>query len=58
MALNSVDIQLLHALEWEQHDYAVADKKKRWDLSKKESIAVDKWMQNRIKELKKLRDKK
>jgi len=56
MALNSVDMQLLHALEWEQHDYAVANKKERWDLDEQESTAVTKWMHNRIQELKRLRD--
>lgn len=49
-------MQLLHALEWEQHDYAVANKKERWDLDEQESTAVTKWMNNRIQELKRLRD--
>ena len=56
MSLNSVGHQLLHALQWEQHDYKVADKKERWDLNEQEANAVDKWMDNRIAELLRLRD--
>jgi hypothetical protein len=54
--LDSVGHNLLHALEWEQHDYAVADKKERWDLNETESAAVTKWIESRIQELKRLRD--
>ena len=56
MALDSVGHNLLHALEWEQHDYKVANKKERWDLDEKESAAVTKWIESRILELKRLRD--
>jgi hypothetical protein len=54
--LDSVGHNLLHALEWEQHDYKVANKKERWDLDEKESAAVTKWIESRILELKRLRD--
>ena len=54
--LDSVGHNLLHALEWEQHDYAVANKKERWDLDETESVAVTKWIESRIQELKRLRD--
>ena len=54
--LDSVGHNLLHALEWEQHDYKVANKKERWDLDEKESAAVTKWIDARILELKRLRD--
>jgi len=54
--LDSVGHNLLHALEWEQHDYAVANKKERWDLNEEESAAVTKWIESRIQELKRLRD--
>lgn len=53
--LDSVGHNLLHALEWEQHDYAVANKKERWDLNEEESAAVTKWIDARILELKRLR---
>jgi len=56
MSLDSVGHNLLHALQWEQHDYKVADKQERWDLTEEESAAVDKWIQARIEELKNLRD--
>ena len=54
--LDSVGHNLLHALEWEQHDYKVANKKERWDLNEEESAAVTKWIDARIQELKRLRD--
>jgi hypothetical protein len=49
---NSVELNLLHALQWEQHDYEVADKQERWGLSEQEASAVSKWMIARIKEIK------
>ena len=54
--LDSVGHNLLHALEWEQHDYAVANKQERWNLDEEESAAVTKWIDARIQELKRLRD--
>ena len=54
--LDSVGHNLLHALEWEQHDYAVANKQERWNLDEEESAAVTKWIESRIQELKRLRD--
>jgi hypothetical protein len=54
--LDSVGHNLLHALEWEQHDYAVANKQERWNLNEEESAAVTKWIDARILELKRLRD--
>ena len=56
MSLDSVGHNLLHALQWEQHDYKVADKQGRWDLNEEEGAAVEKWIQARIEELKNLRD--
>lgn len=56
MSLDSVGHNLLHALQWEQHDYKVADKQERWDLNEEEGAAVEKWIQARIEELKNLRD--
>ena len=55
MSLDSIGQNLLHALMWEQHDYKVSDKKERWDLDEKEAQAVEKWIDNRIAELKKKR---
>ena len=54
--LDSVGHNLLHALEWEQHDYKVANKKERWDLDEKESAAVSKLIESRIQDLKRQRD--
>ena len=51
MALDSVGQNLLHALQWEIHDFRVADTKARWNLDQSETAAVEKWMTNRIQEL-------
>ena len=56
MALGSVGQNLLHALQWEIHDFRVADTKARWDLDQDETAAVEKWMTNRIQELVTQRD--
>ena len=56
MALGSVGQNLLHALQWEIHDFRVADTKARWDLDQNETAAVEKWMTNRIQELVTQRD--
>lgn len=56
MALDSVGHNLLHALQWEKHDFEVVDKQERWDLNEQESAAVSKWIDSRIQELKRLRD--
>ena len=53
--VDSVSHNLLHALQWEQHDYAVADKQQRWNLNKQEADAVEKWINARIDELLQLR---
>jgi hypothetical protein len=50
--LTSIEMALLHALQWESHDFAVANHKDRWDLSEEETAAVKKWIQARIKEIK------
>jgi len=50
--VGSVEHNLLHALQWEIHDFRVADKKERWDLDEQESTAVEKWMLNRIEDIK------
>ena len=57
MALGSVGQNLLHALQWEIHDFRVADTKARWDLDKNETAAVEKWMTNRMQELVTERDR-
>ena len=56
MALGSVGQNLLHALQWEIHDFRVADTKARWNLDQNETAAVEKWMTNRIQELVTQRD--
>ena len=56
MALDSVGQNLLHALQWEIHDFRVADTKARWDLDQDETAAVEKWMTHRIQELVTQRD--
>jgi hypothetical protein len=50
--LNSIEMNLLHALQWESHDFEVADKKERWNLSDEEATAVKKWIDARINEIK------
>jgi hypothetical protein len=50
--LTSIEMNLLHALQWESHDFEVTDKKIRWDLSEEEAIAVKKWIHARIVEIK------
>ena len=49
--LDSVGHNLLHALQWEQHDFEVVDKQARWDLTPAEADAVEKWITARITEL-------
>ena len=56
MALDSVGQNLLHALQWEIHDFRVTDTKARWNLDQNETAAVEKWMTNRIQELVTQRD--
>ena len=55
MSLDSIGQNLLHALQWEQHDFEVTDKQQRWDLNPQEAEAVGKWITARIEELKKIR---
>ena len=57
MALDSVGQNLLHALQWEIHDFRVADTKARWELDENETAAVEKWMTNRMQELVTERDR-
>ena len=57
MALDSVGQNLLHALQWEIHDFRVADTKAQWDLDENETAAVEKWMTNRMQELVTQRDR-
>ena len=56
MALGSVGQNLLHALQWEIYDFRVADAKEQWDLDQDEAAAAEKWMVNRIEQLRKQRD--
>jgi len=50
--INSIELNLLHALQWESHDFEVADHKERWDLTQEEAEAVKKWINARVKEIK------
>jgi len=50
--LTSVEMNLLHALQWESHDFEVANHKERWALSDEEVEAVKKWIDARIVEIK------
>lgn len=52
MTASSVEQNLLHALMWEIHDFRVSDAKKRWDLDEEDKKIVEKWMLNRIEEIK------
>ena len=49
---NSIELNLLHALQWESHDFEVADYKERWNLTQEEAEAVKKWIDARVKEIK------
>lgn len=50
--INSIELNLLHALQWESHDFDVTNHKERWDLSEEETKAVKKWIEARINEIK------
>jgi hypothetical protein len=50
--VGSVEHNLLHALQWEIHDFRVADKLERWNLNEDEAAAVEKWILNRIEDIK------
>jgi len=50
--LTSIEMNLLHALQWESHDFEVANYKERWNLSKEEADAVKKWIHARTEEIK------
>lgn len=52
MTASSVEQNLLHALQWEIHDFRVSDAKKRWDLDEEDKKIVEKWMLDRIEEIK------
>lgn len=49
---SSVEQNLLHALLWEIEDFRVTDTLEKWDLSTEEHKAVEKWMLNRIEDIK------
>jgi len=49
---SSVELNLLHALLWEIHDFRVSDKLERWNLTEEEAQAVEKWMLSRIEDIK------
>ena len=53
MALNSIDMNILASLKTEQRNinFINGHAKERWDLNDNEMIVVDKWINNRIKEL-------
>lgn len=50
--VGSIEHNLLHALQWEIHDFRVTDKLERWDLNEEEAAAVEKWIINRIEDIK------
>jgi len=50
--INSIELNLLHALQWESHDFDEANHRERWDLSEEETKAVKKWIEARINEIK------
>ena len=52
MNISSVDHNLLHALQWEIHDFRVSDAKERWDISEEEKEIVEKWIIKRMDEIK------
>ena len=49
---SSVEQNLLHALQWEIHDFRVTDTLEKWNLTEEEHKAVEKWMLNRIEDIK------
>lgn len=53
MALSSIDMNILANLKIEQKtiQYINGHARERWDLNDNEMIVVDKWINNRIKEL-------
>ena len=50
--VGSVELNLLHALQWEQHDFKVSNTKKLWDIDEAEAAIVVKYMENRIADIK------
>lgn len=50
--VGSVELNLLHALQWEQHDFKVSNAKELWDLDEAEAAIVVKYMENRIADIK------
>ena len=44
---------MYYALRYELAEFLCSDKSKRWDLDAEESKAVEKWMENRMKEIEK-----
>ena len=47
---DGVELALLHSLRYELANFKVADKA-RWDLNESESIAIEKWMVNRMADI-------
>jgi len=43
---------LYHSLLYELQDFKIADTKARWNLNKDETIAVQKWIENRLADIK------
>lgn len=50
--VGSVELNLLHALQWEQHDFKVSNTKVLWDIDEAEAAIVVKYMENRIADIK------
>jgi len=51
MKASSIEHNLLYSLQAEMIDFKVSDKN-RWDLTEEEAKIVEKWMINRITEIK------
>jgi hypothetical protein len=52
MNISSIDHNLLHALQWEIHDFRVSNAQERWNLTDDEKEIVEKWILSRIQEIK------
>lgn len=56
MSATGGELALLGALIYEIEDFKASDTKAKWDLEPEEHIAVLKWMNNRMSEIKTKRD--
>ena len=56
MTATGGELAILGALTFEIEDFRVSDTKAKWDLEPEEHVAVLKWMNNRMAEIKAKRD--